>query len=77
MAVGVLIAHVVDLLGEALFDGVVSEEPGLDALEAAKQALTDVNVPVEAVSRPGLGHGIDDDGIARAAAMLARAFGAG
>lgn len=47
------------------------------ALEAAEAALAGADVPVEAVSRPGLGHGIDDDGIARAAAMLARAFGVG
>jgi phospholipase/carboxylesterase len=47
------------------------------ALAVAETALHDAGVPVEAVSRPGLGHGIDEDGIARADALLARVFGAG
>lgn len=44
------------------------------ALAMAETALRDAGVPVEAVSRPGLGHGIDDDGVARAVAALAGAF---
>ena len=44
------------------------------ALPAAEAALKAAGVPVEAVSRPGLGHGIDEDGIERAVAMLARVF---
>lgn len=45
------------------------------ALGMAESALRDAGVPVEAVSRPGLGHGIDEDGIARAAVALTAAFG--
>ncbi|MBO6782553.1 MAG: dienelactone hydrolase family protein [Alphaproteobacteria bacterium] len=44
------------------------------ALSAAEAALKGAGVPVEAVSRPGLGHGIDEDGIERAVAMLTRVF---
>ncbi|MGB0571433.1 MAG: alpha/beta hydrolase [Alphaproteobacteria bacterium] len=46
------------------------------ALAMAETALRDAGVNVEAVSRPGLGHGIDDDGIGRAVALLGRAFAA-
>ncbi len=60
----VLLVH-----GEA--DQIVSHA----ALAAAEETLKGAGVPVEAVSRPGLGHGIDEDGIARAAVMLADAFG--
>ncbi len=45
------------------------------ALPAAEAALKGAGVSVEAVSRPGLGHGIDEDGIERAVAMLTRVFG--
>lgn len=45
------------------------------ALPDAEAALKDAGVPVEAVSRPGLGHGIDEDGIERAVAMLKRTLG--
>ncbi len=44
------------------------------ALPAAEAALRDSGVAVEAVSRPGLGHGIDEVGIARALALLKRVF---
>lgn len=44
------------------------------ALAIAETALRDAGVTVEAVSRPGLGHGIDDDGVARAIAALTGAF---
>ncbi|MEP4378770.1 MAG: dienelactone hydrolase family protein [Alphaproteobacteria bacterium] len=47
------------------------------ALAMAETALRDAGVSVEAVSRPGLGHGIDDDGVARAIAALSAAFGDG
>lgn len=42
----------------------------------ARTALAAAGVSVEAVSRPGLGHGIDPAGIAVAQAMLARCLGA-
>jgi len=47
------------------------------ALAMAETALRDAGVAVEAVSRPGLGHGIDDDGVRRASALLGQVFAAG
>ena len=44
------------------------------ALAMAEGALRDAGVSVEAVSRPGLGHGIDDDGVSRAIGALTGAF---
>lgn len=41
----------------------------------ARTTLTAAGVSVEAVSRPGLGHGIDPTGLAAAKAMLARCLG--
>lgn len=48
-----------------------------ESLATAEMALKDVTVPVEAVTRPGLGHGLDDDGIKRAIALLSRVFATG
>ena len=42
----------------------------------AQAALTAAGVPVEALARPGLGHGIDEAGLEAAQAMLARCLGA-
>jgi phospholipase/carboxylesterase len=47
------------------------------SLAAAEAALSDAGVTVEAVSRPGLGHGLDNDGVRRAVALLERVFAAG
>ncbi len=44
------------------------------ALGMAESTLRDAGVNVEAVSRPGLGHGIDDDGVGRAVVLLGRVF---
>lgn len=44
------------------------------ASRAAEQALRAAGVPVEALYRPGLGHGIDPAGLAAGAAMLGRVF---
>ncbi|MFC7541336.1 alpha/beta hydrolase [Siccirubricoccus deserti] len=41
----------------------------------AEQALRAAGVPVEALYRPGLAHGIDEVGLAAGAAALARGFG--
>ena len=41
----------------------------------AESALRAAGVPVEALFRPGLGHGIDAAGLAAGAAMLRRVFG--
>lgn len=59
----VLLAH-----GEA--DEVVPASRSRDAAAA----LTAAGVPVETVFSPGLGHGLDDAGIASAALMLQRVF---
>jgi len=45
------------------------------ALGATQQALEAAGVPVRAHTCPGLGHGIDDDGLRLAAALLVSAFG--
>jgi phospholipase/carboxylesterase len=59
----VLLVH-----GEA--DGVVP----VWASRLAETALMQAGVPVEAVYRPGLEHGIDEAGLAAGAAFLAKAF---
>jgi phospholipase/carboxylesterase len=43
-------------------------------LPAAEQALAAVGVPVVAEMRPGLGHGIDEDGVRLGLAFLAQSF---
>ena len=48
-----------------------------ESLGAAEQALKELAVPVEAVTRPGMGHSLDDDGIRRAIALLGQVFAAG
>ena len=45
------------------------------SLAIAETALKDVGVVVEAVSRPGLGHGIDNEGFGFAVAHTMQAFG--
>lgn len=47
-----------------------------ESFRRARAALTAAGVPVEAVTRPGLGHGIDEAGLDAAQAMLARCLGA-
>ena len=47
-----------------------------ESFRRARAALTAAGVPVEAVTRPGLGHGIDEAGLEAAQAMLARCLGA-
>lgn len=44
------------------------------ALEAAARSLGDLQVPVEQLARPGLGHSIDQDGLRAAMAFLVRCF---
>lgn len=46
------------------------------ALAAAEQALRDADVTVEAITRPGLGHGIDDEGVRLAVSLMSRVFAA-
>jgi phospholipase/carboxylesterase len=45
------------------------------ALGMAKAALEMAKVPVEAVARPGLAHGIDEEGLSRGLAFLQRHLG--
>lgn len=44
------------------------------SLAVAQTALHAVGIKVETVTRPGLAHAIDEDGLARGGAFLARAF---
>lgn len=44
------------------------------ALGAAQQALQSLGIPVTAVTRPGLAHGIDEEGLAQGGEFLSAAF---
>jgi phospholipase/carboxylesterase len=44
------------------------------SLGVAQTALQAAGIEIEAVTRPGLAHGIDEDGLARGGAFLAAAF---
>lgn len=46
-----------------------------DSLPLAVKALEKAGVPVEAVTRPGLGHGIDEEGLTRARDFLVKVLG--
>jgi phospholipase/carboxylesterase len=46
-----------------------------DSLPLAIAALEKAGVPVEAVTRPGLGHGIDEEGLKRGRDFLVKVFG--
>lgn len=46
------------------------------SLAEAESALREVGVPVTAITRPGLGHGIDNEGLGHAMAQLKGVFGA-
>lgn len=46
----------------------------IQSLEDATKGLKDMNVSVESHVRPGLGHGIDNEGLALAAAFLTKAL---
>lgn len=75
--------------GERLTQEIVSRPPVLlvhgdqdevvspEALSAAAEALRAVDVQVTAEVRPGLGHGIDEPGVAMAASFLRDLFAAG
>jgi phospholipase/carboxylesterase len=85
LARAVSVAGIVGYSGRLLVAGVaVSRPPVLlvhgeedplvpaIALAQAERALKAQNVPVDAVLRPGLGHAIDEEGLALGAAVLAR-----
>jgi phospholipase/carboxylesterase len=46
-----------------------------EAMAAAEQVLKDCGVAVETMARPGLGHGIDEEGVRRGLAFLKTCFG--
>jgi phospholipase/carboxylesterase len=52
------------------------EDPVVDFgfMELAARVLTALEVPVETLARPGLGHSIDDEGLARAIQFVAGGF---
>jgi phospholipase/carboxylesterase len=52
------------------------EDPVVDFgfMDLAARALTALNVPVETLARPGLGHSIDDEGLSRAIQFVANGF---
>jgi len=58
-----------------LVHGEADEIVPVGASRAAEAALRAAGVPVEAVYRPGLGHGIDEPGLDAGLAMLRRGFG--
>ncbi len=58
-----------------LIHGALDEVVPAAALDATRRALEAAGVPVEAHLRPGLGHGIDPEGIALAAGFLQRVLG--
>jgi phospholipase/carboxylesterase len=60
-----------------LIHGDADEIVPVQALPAAVQGLQAAAVPVQWTIRPGLGHGIDPEGLAHGAAFLAAAFGGG
>ena len=53
-----------------------AEDPVVDFgfMELAARALRALNVPVETLARPGLGHSIDDEGLSRAIRFVADGF---
>jgi phospholipase/carboxylesterase len=58
-----------------LVHGTADQVVPFQAMDAAKQALRATQVPVEAHHRPGVGHGIDPEGIMLALRHLQQAFG--
>jgi phospholipase/carboxylesterase len=46
-----------------------------DAMDLARRALEALAVPVTVLARPGLGHSIDDEGLAEGVRFVAAAFG--
>lgn len=57
-----------------LIHGTADEVVAFSSMGVAEKILSDNNISVEAHARPGLGHGIDEEGIDIASAFLKRAF---
>ena len=60
-----------------LVHGTEDEVIPFEAMAVARDGLRAAGLEVEAVARPGLGHGIDPEGITLCGRHLERAFGAG
>ena len=58
-----------------LIHGDADEVVPAGALPAAERALKSCGIAVSAIVRPGLGHGIDPEGIALGAAFLKEKLG--
>lgn len=58
-----------------LVHGEADEVVPADATRMAEAALIDAGVPVRALYRPGLGHGLDEVGLAAGAELLRRVLG--
>ncbi|MBV1799070.1 alpha/beta hydrolase [Siccirubricoccus sp. G192] len=72
-----LTAEIVSRPPVLLVHGEADEVVPAQASRAAEAALRAAGVPVEALYRPGLGHGIDEAGLAAGAALLAKTFSSG
>lgn len=59
-----------------LVHGEMDEVVPFGAMAAAKRGLEAVDVPVEAIARPNMGHGIDEVGLAAALKLLTRTLAA-
>ena len=59
-----------------LVHGEADEVLPISALPAAEAGLGQAGIEVETLRRPGLGHGIDEEGLSRGAALLTRSFAA-
>lgn len=55
-----------------LVHGDADQVVAYEAMEAAEETLKEVNVPVETYTRPGLGHGIDPEGLSTCIRFLQR-----
>ncbi|MBI1206977.1 MAG: phospholipase [Azospirillum sp.] len=58
-----------------LIHGDSDEVVPFEAMAAAELGLREAGIPVQTVGRPGLGHGIDPEGMALGEAFLAQALG--
>jgi phospholipase/carboxylesterase len=58
-----------------LIHGTSDEVVPVQAMALAVEGLESVGVPVESIERPGLGHGIDEDGLVHGAGFLKKILG--
>lgn len=60
-----------------LAHGTLDEMVAFDSMAAAEDGLKAAGIEVETLACPGIGHGIDENGVARGAAFLQRVLGEG